>query len=63
MTKGTSSMGLKGKAKLHYPCRRCGRSSYHKKKGICSYCGYGRSKKMRSYAWQKKKHPWGKEKK
>ncbi len=60
MTKGTPSKGLKGRAKLHVPCRRCGRrSSFHKKKGICSYCGYGRSKRMRKYTWQKKVRPWG----
>ncbi|MFH1592230.1 MAG: 50S ribosomal protein L37e [Candidatus Woesearchaeota archaeon] len=59
MTKGTPSMGLKGRAKLHYPCRRCGKSSYHKKKGVCSHCGYGNSKKMRKYTWQKKSPNWG----
>ena len=59
MTKGTASHGLKGRAKLTQPCRRCGRTSYHKKKHVCSYCGYGNSKKMRKYSWQKKARPWG----
>jgi len=54
MSKGTASQGLKGKAKLHIRCRRCGRASYHKKKGICSHCGYGNSAKLRKYSWQKK---------
>ena len=56
MVKGTASQGLKGKAKLHMRCRRCGNSSYHKKKGICSYCGYGKTKKLRKYAWQNKSY-------
>lgn len=54
MSKGTASQGLKGRAKLTQRCRRCGRASYHKKKGICSSCGYGKSKKIRKYSWQKK---------
>ena len=54
MTKGTASHGLKGHFKLHTRCRRCGNSSYHKKKGICSYCGYGKTPKLRKYSWQKK---------
>jgi len=56
MSKGTASQGLKGRAKLHIPCRRCGKTSYHKKKGICSYCGYGNSSKIRKYSWQKKSY-------
>ncbi|MEK6922882.1 MAG: 50S ribosomal protein L37e [Nanoarchaeota archaeon] len=63
MVKGTASKGLKGRAKLHYPCRRCGRSSYHKKSGVCSHCGYGKTKKMRKYSWQKKIPSWGRRKK
>jgi len=54
MTKGTPSMGLKGKAKLHFKCRRCGKTSYHKKRSICSHCGYGKTPKIRKYSWQKK---------
>ena len=53
MTKGTAAQGQKGKAKLHYRCRRCGHSSYHKKRGICSNCGYGKTSKIRKYSWQK----------
>ena len=56
MTKGTPSKGKKGQAKQHFRCRRCGRASYHKKKSICSNCGYGRTKKIRAYAWQKKSY-------
>ncbi|MEK6952249.1 MAG: 50S ribosomal protein L37e [Nanoarchaeota archaeon] len=54
MTKGTPSKGLKARAKLHFPCRRCGNPTFHKKKGVCSYCGYGKTKRIRKYAWQKK---------
>ncbi|QQG39088.1 MAG: 50S ribosomal protein L37e [Candidatus Woesearchaeota archaeon] len=53
MTKGASSHGKKMHP-LHFRCRRCGHKSYHKKTGECSYCGYGKSAKMRSYSWQKK---------
>jgi len=55
MTKGTPSKGIKGrKARLHIRCRRCGRNSYHRKKKICSHCGYGRSSRIRRYSWNKK---------
>ena len=54
MTKGTASMGKKAGKRSGIRCRRCGRPSYHKVKGVCSSCGYGKSRKLRSYAWQKK---------
>ena len=54
MTKGTPSEGKKASARLHYKCRRCGNNSYHKKKGICAYCGFGSTAKIREYSWQKK---------
>ncbi len=54
MSKGTASKGKHGAAKLTTLCRRCGRKSYHKKKGICSHCGYGKTKKIRKYSWKKK---------
>lgn len=47
MTKGTPSMGKKSKGKLHLKCRRCGKNSFHMKKGVCSSCGYGNSSKLR----------------
>ena len=47
-------MGKKSKLMLHIRCRRCGKASYHKKKRVCSSCGYGRSKRLRGYNWQKK---------
>jgi len=56
MTKGTPSQGKKGRAKLHFRCRRCGKNAYHKKKSICSNCGYGNSAKLRKYSWQKKSY-------
>ncbi|MFH1332615.1 MAG: 50S ribosomal protein L37e [archaeon] len=55
MTKGTPSFGKKSGKRNNLKCRRCGENSYHKVKKVCSYCGYGRSSKLRSYSWQKKK--------
>ncbi len=53
--KGTASKGLKrNKGRLHIRCRRCGKASYHKIKGVCSRCGYGNSSKLRRYNWHKK---------
>jgi len=51
MTKGTPSMGKKRHI-THIRCRRCGRHSYRLDKKYCAACGYGRSSKIRSYAWQ-----------
>ncbi|HEX55427.1 MAG: 50S ribosomal protein L37e [Candidatus Altiarchaeales archaeon] len=47
MTKGTPSMGKKNKRHTHIRCRRCGRFSFHVRKDVCAYCGYGRSKKWK----------------
>jgi large subunit ribosomal protein L37e len=46
-------MGKRGKGKSHIYCRRCGLKSYHKSRKVCSSCGFGKSSKKRSYAWQK----------
>jgi len=54
MVKGTASFGKRNK-RLHIRCRRCGRTSYHVKHNYCAACGYGRTKKLRKYAWQSKK--------
>jgi len=51
---GTGSQGLKGKNKNAINCRRCGRRSYHMSKKTCSACGFGKSARVRGYAWQKK---------
>jgi len=56
--KGTPTMGKKNK-KTHIRCRRCGRNTYHVRKGVCASCGFGKSKKMRSYNWQNKKSVTG----
>ncbi|MFX1276957.1 MAG: 50S ribosomal protein L37e, partial [Promethearchaeota archaeon] len=37
MGKGTPSKGKKNKAATHKTCRRCGRHSYHRRKGYCAY--------------------------
>lgn len=50
--KGTASKGRNNKAATHMPCRRCGSHSYHKKQKVCSACGFGKSAKLKSYAWQ-----------
>ncbi len=47
-------MGKRNK-RLHIRCRRCGRNAYHIKHKYCSACGFGRSRRLRSYAWQNKK--------
>ncbi len=53
MTKGTPSRGKMKRGILHIKCRRCGKKSYHAKKKVCSSCGYGKTPKLRSYAWKK----------
>ncbi|RLF58768.1 MAG: 50S ribosomal protein L37e [Thermoplasmata archaeon] len=54
MAKGTPSKGKRNK-RLHIKCRRCGRNSFHVKQKYCAACGYGRSSRIRRYAWQSKK--------
>lgn len=54
MGKGTPSFG-KRQGKSHIICRRCGRHAYHIHTKTCAACGYGTSKKLRSYSWQHKK--------
>merc|ERR1712118_492845 len=39
--------------KTHTMCRRCGRTSFHIQKKVCSACGYP-SARMRTYNWGKK---------
>lgn len=48
-------MGRKSGKKTHIRCRRCGESSYHIKHKVCSHCGYGKSAKIRTFSWHKKK--------
>ncbi len=47
-------MGKRQK-RSHILCRRCGRRAYHAKDSVCASCGFGNSKKIRSYSWQTKK--------
>jgi large subunit ribosomal protein L37e len=54
MGKGTASFGKHSGKKTHQPCRRCGKTAYHFRDGVCASCGYGKSTKLRSYSWQKK---------
>ncbi len=55
MSDGTAAMGKRGRKIVHIKCRRCGRVSFHWRKGYCAACGFGRSKRMRKYNWLKKK--------
>ncbi|HDM24002.1 50S ribosomal protein L37e [archaeon] len=55
MTKGTASFGKKSRGKTHIVCRRCGRHAYHVRKKVCAACGFGRSKRIRSYSFLNKK--------
>ncbi|MFQ5801123.1 MAG: 50S ribosomal protein L37e [Candidatus Hydrothermarchaeales archaeon] len=54
MSKGTTSRGKRNKI-VHARCRRCGKNSYHVRQKYCSSCGFGRSRRLRAYAWQDKK--------
>jgi large subunit ribosomal protein L37e len=53
MTKGTPSMGKRQK-KTHIICRRCGKRAYHVRKKVCSACGFGKSKRIKHFGWQRK---------
>ena len=57
MGKGTPAQGRHNKFKTHIPCRRCGnrcgKRSYHVRKGVCASCGYGKTATIRSYNWAK----------
>ena len=53
MGTGTPAKGRHNKYKVHIPCRRCGKHSYHVRRKECASCGYGKMTKMRSYAWAK----------
>jgi large subunit ribosomal protein L37e len=54
MGTGTAAMGKKsGKTNMIH-CRRCGKRTFHVRKGKCSSCGFGNSPRMRSYAYHKK---------
>ena len=52
MGKGTPSKGKKNKAASHKTCRRCGKHSYHRRKGFCASCGFGKTAKFRKPAWR-----------
>ncbi|HME87286.1 MAG TPA: 50S ribosomal protein L37e [Candidatus Nanoarchaeia archaeon] len=54
MSKGTKSQGKRGRKIVAVKCRRCGLGSYHATRKVCSSCGFGRSTKMRTFAWSYK---------
>ncbi|HIH17646.1 MAG TPA: 50S ribosomal protein L37e [Nanoarchaeota archaeon] len=52
MVKGTPTMGLRGRGKkLHIACRRCGHKAFHISRKVCAFCGFGKSTKLKKYAW------------
>jgi len=53
MGKGTPAR--RGGKIVHIICRRCGRHSYHRQKGYCASCGFGRTPRRRGYDWAKLK--------
>ncbi|MBI2664877.1 50S ribosomal protein L37e [Candidatus Woesearchaeota archaeon] len=53
MVKGTHSMGKKSGKKNMIYCRRCGKRTLNTSNRACSSCGFGRTKRMRSYSWMK----------
>ncbi len=58
MSKGTPSFGKHNKV-LHSVCQRCGAHAYNPKKSSCVSCGYGKSKKIKTFTWRWK-NPLGK---
>jgi len=36
-----------GKRKTHDKCARCGSRSFNKRKKVCSFCGFGASKRLK----------------
>ncbi|MGQ9478475.1 MAG: 50S ribosomal protein L37e [Thermoproteota archaeon] len=54
-TAGTTTFGRLHKKKTHKICRRCGRKAFNVRKKYCAACGFGRTPKLRAYAWQTKK--------
>jgi len=53
MSKGTASEGKKSGSKNMIFCRRCGQRTLTIRGRTCASCGFGSSKKLRSYNWQK----------
>ncbi|MFH1834749.1 MAG: 50S ribosomal protein L37e [Methanobacteriota archaeon] len=47
MSKGTPSLGKRGKRKTHTPCPRCGSKSMHVRKKECASCGFGNSSRLK----------------
>ncbi|HID73797.1 MAG TPA: 50S ribosomal protein L37e [Thermoplasmata archaeon] len=52
MTRGTTAHGKRNR-KTHIVCRRCGNHSYHVRKKRCASCGFGASRRVRTYGWGK----------
>lgn len=53
MVKGTTSFGKANRKKTHIVCRRCGKHAYNIRKKYCASCGFGRSSRIRKYAWMR----------
>ncbi|RLJ03295.1 MAG: 50S ribosomal protein L37e [Candidatus Aenigmatarchaeota archaeon] len=54
MSKGTPSFG-KHQRRTHVRCRRCGRKSFHKRKGYCAACGFGKTTHIKNENWKTRK--------
>ncbi len=39
----------------HVKCRRCGNKSFHKSKGKCASCGFGKTSKREDFKGKKRK--------
>ncbi|HDS58943.1 MAG TPA: 50S ribosomal protein L37e [Thermoplasmatales archaeon] len=53
MTKGTPSKS--GGGKTHIVCRRCGNRAFNVHDKVCASCGFGKSKRLREYSWQRQR--------
>jgi large subunit ribosomal protein L37e len=62
MSKGTPAMGRRSGKKTHIRCRRCGGHTYHAQHKKCAKCGFGDTKRMRTYNWIEKIFGSGKRK-
>lgn len=58
MGKGTAAYGRHSGKTTHTICRRCGKHSYHMRKAQCASCGFGKTKRIRTYAWNHKFRPF-----
>ncbi|MCW1291940.1 MAG: 50S ribosomal protein L37e [Candidatus Rehaiarchaeum fermentans] len=51
---GKANQGVHNRGPRHVMCRRCGHQSYNVRYHYCSYCGYGKTSKIKHYSWKTK---------